>query len=195
MIYVSIDTETSGLDTHYHQVLSIAAIIEDTETKLPFHEIPKFHCIVLWENITGDPAALVMNAKLINTIADYKTWPDGIKENALKQGLTFASPNKVMSLLENFLINNGITSPDFIVAGANFSDFDNKILHGNFPEWRNICKLRRCLEPSHYFLDWINDQRLPSLKDCKKRAGLPGEVAHDALLDAWDVIELLRTKY
>jgi hypothetical protein len=34
-----------------------------------------------------------------------------------------------------------------------------------------------------------------SLDKCKERAKIQGEVTHDALEDAWDVIELLRTQY
>ena len=45
------------------------------------------------------------------------------------------------------------------------------------------------------FVNWINDRQLPNLSDCKKRANLNGVVSHDAIDDAWDVIQLLRTEY
>ena len=62
MIYVSIDIETSGLDHEKHKVLSIGAIIEDTEKKLPYEECPKFNAIVLQNEIIGSPRAI-------------RTWP------------------------------------------------------------------------------------------------------------------------
>jgi hypothetical protein len=39
-----------------------------------------------------------------------------------------------------------------------------------------------------------NDDTLPSLDVCKKRANIDGNVSHNALLDAWDVIQVLRNK-
>ena len=51
MIYVSIDIETSGLDHTKHSVLSIGAIIEDTEKKLPFLKCPRFNAIILQNEI------------------------------------------------------------------------------------------------------------------------------------------------
>jgi hypothetical protein len=45
------------------------------------------------------------------------------------------------------------------------------------------------------FVDWKNDESLPGLSDCKKRAGLSEVVTHNALEDAWDVVELFRKKY
>ena len=46
MKYLSLHTETTGLDRDLDQVIEIGAIIEDTNNPLPFDEIPKFHAIV-----------------------------------------------------------------------------------------------------------------------------------------------------
>ena len=45
------------------------------------------------------------------------------------------------------------------------------------------------------YTEWKEDESLPGLGLCKKRAGLPEEVAHDAVKDAQDVILLLRKEY
>jgi len=45
------------------------------------------------------------------------------------------------------------------------------------------------------FLDWETDEELPSLTNCKARAGIKGNVTHDALEDAWDVVQVLRNFY
>ena len=71
MIYCSIDIETSGLDPEKHKVLSIGAIIEDTEKKLPFEEIPKFNAIVLQNEIVGSPRAITMNQNIISLMGMY----------------------------------------------------------------------------------------------------------------------------
>jgi hypothetical protein len=44
-------------------------------------------------------------------------------------------------------------------------------------------------------VDWKNDKSLPNLTTCKERAGVSGIVTHNALEDAWDVIEVLRKFY
>ena len=45
------------------------------------------------------------------------------------------------------------------------------------------------------FVDWNNDTSLPNLTTCKERAGIEGVVTHDALEDAWDVVQVLRKFY
>lgn len=45
-------------------------------------------------------------------------------------------------------------------------------------------------------MDFKNDDWLPNLTTCKEKAGLEEtEVTHNALDDAWDVIQVLRAKY
>jgi hypothetical protein len=44
-------------------------------------------------------------------------------------------------------------------------------------------------------VDWVNDTSLPNLDTCKFRADIQGVVTHNALEDAWDVIEVLRKFY
>ena len=51
MIYLSIDLETTGLEKDRYQILSFGAILEDTEKKLPYDEIPKFHAAILHNEI------------------------------------------------------------------------------------------------------------------------------------------------
>ena len=68
MKYLSIDIETSGLDPENNQILSIGAIVEDTDNKLSFDEIPKFHVCILADQLIGSPFALQMNKELIEAM-------------------------------------------------------------------------------------------------------------------------------
>ena len=88
------------------------------------------------------------------------------------------------------------TKPTTITAaGKNFGTFDKLFLE-QIPRWNQIVKFRsRIIDPSILFVDWKNDNQLPSLNECKERANVPGVVTHNALEDAWDVIQTLRTKY
>ena len=214
MIYVSVDIETSGLDPEKHKVLSIGAIIEDTEKKLPYDECPKFNAIVLQNEITGSPRALTMNKEIIamigeylegtnetrhlmNTHSDYSFYE---KEDVVKKFYEFLWVNGYGDSVPNqLLVTSRIDSnskPITInVAGKNFGTFDKLFLQ-ELPWWQKLIRTRqRVLDPAILMVDWKNDKSLPNLTQCKERAEIQGIVTHNALEDAWDVIEVLRKFY
>jgi hypothetical protein len=78
------------------------------------------------------------------------------------------------------------------VAGKNFGTFDKPFLE-KLPSWGSHIRIRsRIIDPSVYFVDWKKDDSLPSLNTCKQRAFIDGEVSHNALEDAIDVIKVIR---
>ena len=222
MIYVSIDIETSGLDHEKNCVLSIGAIIEDTEKKLPYEECPKFNAVILQREIFGSPRALTMNKGLIamigeylegndetrfnmDTILDYSFYEkdDVIKEfycfldkNGLGHGLTNSGGmGEVVNGVHRPMINSGTKPITLNVAGKNFGTFDKLFLQ-QLPWWQKLIRTRqRVLDPAILCVDWHKDNSLPSLTTCKERTNIGGEVTHDALEDAWDVIQVLRKFY
>jgi hypothetical protein len=218
MIYVSIDIETSGLDPVKNSVLSIGAIIEDTEKKLTWNEIPKFDAIVLQNEIVGSPRALTMNKKLIENIGDWLEGDTMKKaELSVQTQSEFWEKEDVVKAFYTFLWNNGFSSLEshsmhvdgklkpiidsrtkpitINVAGKNFGTFDKLFLQ-ELPWWQKLIRTRqRVLDPAILYCDWKNDSALPSLTACKERAGIYGLVTHNALEDAWDVIEVLRKFY
>ena len=225
MKYISIDLETTGLEKDRYQILSFGAIIEDTENKLPFSEIPKFHAAILHNELTGSPFALNMNKQIIEAIVHYQTAGDQDEKNDLVQmtGMRFYHEDQVVEGFYRWLYDNGMVEldPNFLnqmvtrdengkiypmitsktkpvtinVAGKNFASFDKHFIE-RLPRWKQLIRIRqRIIDPAVIFTDWKNDDSLPSLDKCKKRAKIQGEVTHDALEDAWDVIELLRTQY
>lgn len=222
MIYVSIDIETSGLEPLNNSVLSFGAIIEDTSKKLPYKKLPKFNAIILQHQITGAPRAISMNKEIISLIGEYMEGNDEdranlehhsdyvfLKEDELAQKfydflfLNGIYPNS--SFLNNHVRNvNGTMIPAFNnhtpsltinVAGKNFGTFD-KLFLDELPWWRKLIKVRqRIIDPSVLYCRWDEDDTIPSLKKCKERAGIDGDVAHTALEDAWDVVQMLRKFY
>ena len=225
MKYISIDLETTGLEKDRYQILSFGAIIEDTENKLPLSEIPKFHAAILHNELTGSPFALNMNKKIIEAIVHYQTAEDQDEKNDLVQmtGMEFYYEDQVVERFYRWLYDNGMVEldPNFLnqmvtrdengkiypmitsktkpvtinVAGKNFASFDKHFIE-RLPRWKQLIRIRqRIIDPAVIFTDWKNDDSLPSLNKCKERAKIQGEVTHDALEDAWDVIELLRTQY
>jgi hypothetical protein len=222
MLYVSIDIETSGLNSDSNHVLSIGAIIEDTTKKLPYEELPKFNAIVLQHTIQGSPRALSMNKDIIelmgsylegndenrkrlNTVSDYKFYKEEdvakefyyfLEENGFGQGIMNSGGYVEVKDGKHRPMINNLTKPIIInVAGKNFGTFDKLFLE-QLPWWQKLIRVRsRILDPSILFCDWNEDDSLPSLIRCKERANIEGIVTHNALEDAWDVIELLRKHY
>lgn len=223
MIYVSVDIETSGLDSEKHKVLSIGAIIEDTEKKLPYEECPKFNAIILQNEIVGSPRAITMNKEIISMIGDYLEGDDETRQNLQTHSdYTFYEKEDVIKEFYWWLNENGLghglvnnsggyieikdgkhrpamnnaTKPITLnVAGKNFGTFDKLFLQ-ELPWWQKLIRTRqRVLDPAILMVDWKNDTSLPNLTTCKERAGVDGIVTHNALEDAWDVIEVLRKFY
>lgn len=219
MRYISIDIETSGLDHQLNNILSMGAIIEDTEKKLPFDECPKFNCIVIQREICGSPRALTMNKDLLSILGDYIESDNDTKKKLIEtSGYKFLEKEEVAKEFYWFLEENGLgygfdayaevkdgkahnmihggTKPITInVAGKNFGTFDKRFLQ-ELPWWQKLIKTRqRILDPAILCVDWKNDEALPSLTQCKERTNIEGHVTHNALDDAWDVIEILRKFY
>lgn len=218
MIYVSIDIETSGLNHDMNHVLSIGAIIEDTTKKLPYEELPKFNAIVLQNNIQGSPRAITMNKEIISLMGEYLEGTNEVREVLdNKSGYQFYEEEDVIKAFYAFLWDNGFSTLDspsihvhgklkpiidgrtkpitINVAGKNFGTFDKLFLQ-ELPWWQKLIRTRqRVLDPAILCVDWVNDTSLPSLTTCKERMNVEGIVTHNALEDAWDVIEILRKFY
>jgi DNA polymerase III epsilon subunit-like protein len=222
MKYISVDIETTGLDPEKNKIISVAAIIEDTENKLPFDQCPKFNVAVLQNELIGSARAITINKQLISDIADYqdanietrklidseseykfvtedeiaKNFYWWLDENGLGNGLN--ENNGYSTIVDGKIkpVINGSTRPITInVAGKNFATFDMLFLK-QLPWWQKLIKIRqRVLDPAILVVDWKNDTSLPNLKQCKERTGIEGIVTHNALEDAWDVIEVMRKFY
>lgn len=223
MIYVSIDIETTGLEPLNNNVLSFGAIIEDTDKKLPYEKLPKFNALVIQNQITGSPRAITMNKEIISLIGSYIEGSEDDKANLINHSeYLFLKEDELVQKFYDFLYINGIlpnkaydpnmyvravngnmlpmfnnnTPPITInVAGKNFATFDKLFLE-ELPWWKKIIKIRqRIIDPSVLYCKWDEDNALPSMSTCKERANLSGDVAHTALEDAWDVVQMLRKFY
>lgn len=224
MKYISIDIETTGLDSELDQVLSIGAIIEDTENQLPFNEIPKFHGVIKRNRIEGGLYAINLNKDLLETMNQYMCARDQDEMDDItnETGMQFFDESEIVQefyywLAENEFIefndsssfgsvvarNGKMTSAitdktktqHITVAGKNFATFDKRFIE-RLPKWKQLFKIRqRIIDPAVLYVDWKEDESLPGLSQCKERAGLDNHVSHNAVEDAWDVIELIRKKY
>lgn len=83
-----------------------------------------------------------------------------------------------------------------VAAGKNYASFDGVMLKNRIDKWSDKIRTgHKIIDPGTLFIDWDNDDKVPGLDKCKERAGIPGLVTHNAVEDAWDVVEVLRTNY
>lgn len=197
MKYVSIDIETTGLDPETCQILQIGAVIEDTLNPAPLEELPKFQCIVEHENYSGSPFALSLNSWILKILGglENKTKDERLEyrkyHNILPAGLVAKS-------FQMWLASNGIPAEatscvKINAAGKNFASFD-KVFLQKLPNWSSNVQIRqRILDPAILLMNWQTDESLPNLQVCMDRCELAGEVTHDALQDAIDVVRVIRS--
>jgi DNA polymerase III epsilon subunit-like protein len=221
MKYISIDIETTGLDPVNDQVLSIGAIIEDTNNPLKFEDIPKFHGVIKRNRIEGGLYAINLNRELLETLNHYLTAADQDEKKDIVNmtGMDFYEEDEIVEQFYYWLVSNdlvdlnkvidhgyvttftgtmvppitrGTNSIQINAAGKNFATFDKLFLE-RLPRWKQLIKIRqRIIDPSVLYVNWESDSCLPSMSECKVRAGLPGMVTHNAVEDAWDVVQLIR---
>ena len=189
MRYVSLDLETSGPHPQRHQVLELAAVIEDSRHPLPLAELPAFRRVVRHPEYVGTAGALALNARLLAELAQKTPNPE------------LCTPAELLPQLRVFLLAHGFR-PDakdcvaVTMAGKNVASYDLGFLQ-ELPGWGSLVRADPAmLDPAAFYLNWHKDSRLPSMSICKARACFPDrEVAHEALADALDVVRLLRPFY
>lgn len=183
--FISIDTETTGLDDERCQILEFAAVLDDL-TK-PIEERKAFHCIVNLEEIIGQPYALAMNHEILKIIADGpRKHPE----------LMFLTPDKIASAFWGWVETVYADEPgfkSFSPAGKNFAGFDWQFTK-RLPGWKRMVRQRhRYIDPAPlYWNPDIDGTILPDSDTCCQRAGLEKMTVHRALPDAYDTCDMIR---
>lgn len=194
MKYISIDTETTGIDPSLDQVLEIGAIIEDTNNPMSFEDLPKFNVILLYDRYQGTPFAINMNKRIWEILAYVP--PKGTTEH-----IKYCAEHRIIPASEaahhfnKWLSECGMKGRS-VIAGKNIAGFDVPFLN-NLPNWKENVKFHnRVIDPGSIMIDWKNDDVPPNSEECKRRARLEDDtIAHNALYDAWDMIQILRSQY
>ncbi|QDA59840.1 3'-5' exonuclease family protein [Hymenobacter jejuensis] len=189
MRYISLDLECTGGNPDRHQIIELAAIIEDTKRPLPLEELPTFRRAVRHPEYVGTAGALALNAGLMQELAEKEPRAD------------HCTIQELVPQLREFLLAYGY-KPDqrgrlgLVLAGKNIGSFDLGFLR-LLPGWGTLLYAEPAmLDPAVFYLNWKKDSRLPTMAICKARAKLEDPtVAHTAVADALDVIRLLRPFY
>lgn len=200
MKYISIDLETTGLDAENNQILEFGAVLEDTNNILPLDDLPTYHAYIKHPggNITGNIFALNLNAGIIANLKNEKDLKDQYNYlNVDELADDFLGWLKIQGLEIKAKHHDHGTDyyTTITVAGKNFAGFDRKFIN-KVPGFSKKIRIRqRVIDPAVLFVDWKEDECLPSLDECKVKAGIDGVVTHLAVDDAMDVIKLLRKSY
>jgi hypothetical protein len=191
--YLSVDIESTGLDHTWCQMIEFGCVYDDLRDRLPTAKLPRFHCYVAHDRIVGEPYALAMNWKIIDRIARRE------------KGYTYLPPDQFHRAFCEWLVGVGYSvgptngEIEVNVAGKNFSGFDKNFIspylgRQTYP-FTSVRFRHRVLDVAPLYFDPSTDDVLPDLKTCLARAGITKEVAHTAIEDAMDVVQLVRYAY
>lgn len=219
---VSIDLETTGLDSESCQILEIGLVFDNTTVAVKRENIdeyletlPTARCYVKHKRIQGEPYALMMNASIIRQLALSAPQKFCIAED----GTEIIPPYEIAYWIKSHIadIIPKEQQKKVTVAGKNFQSFDVRFLQKvedwseveerlNLPltavfdlpkaveDWSEVEERlnSRVLDPGSLYFDPFKDNVPPSLEDCLLRAGFDKKVSHTAVDDAKDVLRVLR---
>lgn len=192
MKYVSLDLETTGLDSNLHQIIEIACVIDDLRKPVDIESLGSgnrahgFSTLVVHENYNFSHWAMKTHLKngLINELLTRVG-------QAGQMGPSQAG-GWLIQFLTSHSLYEAIQGKRPTVAGKNFARFDAPFLlklHGFSigQEWWH----HRSLDVGSLYAK-ATDTELPSTEECLKRAGLKSGGNHRAMDDALDVVRLVR---
>jgi oligoribonuclease len=189
--YASIDLETTGLDPSYCRIIQFGAVLDDLES--PLDELPRYEVLVLNEgnHYPGQSYAFKMNADLMGRIAKcHATLDKGEEETEY-----WVTHQTLSRDFQRFLQAWDWDGEGLLCAGKNYASFDARFLD-LVPGWQERIKPRhRTLDPGSMYFEAGDGSRPPGLSKCLQRAGIENtEVAHTAVADALQVVQLIRFK-
>jgi oligoribonuclease (3'-5' exoribonuclease) len=199
MKYISIDIETTGLDVNKCQIIEFGAIIEDSNNIMEFEELPKFHCHFKYDFYNLSPNAMEIN---YNKILEVNKLNLPLNHHeidiSMNVDLCYDGNDYGISWFKTHFsdwILKYYGENEIVFAGKNVSSFDLKFLENKGFFGSDLVKYRAVLDPTTVYVDWEKDKLPPSLNKCLERAKVKKKVTHNALEDAFDVIQVLRKKY
>jgi hypothetical protein len=211
--YLSVDTETSGLDPDKSELLEVGIVVFDTEdSELVLTSYNSLRIVFVKEQIQGNIFAINMNINLLNEILTMSKEFDKLDTGTIIEKVsdsltTWYVDIRRVRLLDTMFLSNYLDEDNQVigdltykltawlsaakvkgklnVAGKNFAMFDKAFLE-KFSCFRKVI-LRKM---SHKVLDigsmYVSkeDKCLPSLDECLQKAGINEAVPHNAVDDA-----------
>lgn len=207
MKYVSMDAETTGLNTEKDLVLQIGAVVDDPKWWTPgpdfiaVEDLPAIKINLMHERLTGQITAIAMNGWIFQQMREYLDANNDTEKAELESKYGFFVPhyeaaNKLTTFLREHVDNNPKKPVRLNVAGKNFGTYDWPLLK-RIPRWdENILMRQRIMDPAMlWWKPYEDGDSLPNLATCMERAGIVPNVTHDALEDSRDVVRCIRNFY
>ena len=178
MVVTAIDIETGGLDPETCQILEIAVVIDDLNDQKPLDQLSFFHTLVRHKIYIGEPYALFLNARIFKMLSDKATPAMDTQEAA--------------TALHDFFFQH-FKKDKINVLGKNVATFDYRFFMRD-PHLRRVADRffrHRMIDIGALYLT-PNDDQIPGMEECMRRAGIEPVVTHEALQDCKDTIRLMR---
>jgi oligoribonuclease (3'-5' exoribonuclease) len=191
MNLVSLDLETTGLDTKACDIIELAFVV-DYDSTIAVEDLPYFESLVLREDnqYVCEAYAAAMNQDLFYEIASLHKKLKGSDE--LKNFFLGRVLMDAHAFLAPFVREHG----QFALLGKNIGSFDAQFIK-NHQSFASSSFLENFY---HAYLDvgglyaQPGDRKVPSSGEVYKRAGLAQNVKHRALDDARCVLKAARLK-
>lgn len=182
-LYLSLDIETTGLNSDRHQILEVAGVLNLNH--MDVRSCPNFRFLVKPEgDIIGNPYALVMNQRLLSMLADGKGIP------AAEVGLMIAEVMQVWK--ERY----GDPDTKFHLLGKNVSGFDYQFVKKQIPGWPDHLIHYRMLDIGSMYATMKGIPGQSELdKEVSARLLFDEGSEHQAYPDACVALELARQKF
>ncbi len=212
MKYISIDTETTGLDASRDMLLELALVVADTEKPFELTTDNSLRIVFCRKKITGTIEAITLNNQLLQELLDINRKYFSLEEDEPGAAKVFHQENNTLYInldkgeyfteevleqtINNFLVQNGIEKEERLnIAVKNLASFDQDFLEALVALKLAIIKRmhHRVLDVGSMYLQ-VEDRQVPALKTCMERAGIVGEVTHTAIEDAVLVIKCIEAK-
>lgn len=201
MKYLTIDLETTGLDTREDQVLEIGAVVDDIPrgggNLTPLEELPRFRAVLRRDRVEGHPMAMAMHGDLFRYM------------HAKKPADDVCSPADAVSRFESFLCQHFPVDPAknqarVTIAGKNVGGFDMEFL-SRLPRFRKQggevhlglhVLLARVIDPGTLFF-WpdFDEYSLPGTDEIMRRCGIEETSDHTAVGDCLLVVRAIRAYF
>lgn len=219
MKYISIDTETTGLDSLNCDLLEVGIVIFDSQNRFEQSIDNTLRIVLVQDNIRGNTFAINMNQNLIKEMLNIApqfdlpnadliietefnnttTWFVDLRNKNILDKLYNYKNEDALNILKYKLtefLSNAKIHGKLNIAGKNFSNFDKLFLE-KYSCFKTTILNRarhRVLDVGSMYVN-KNDESLPDLKECLKRANLNFEVPHTAVEDAILVVKAAQYKF
>jgi len=217
--FLSIDVESTGLDPINSELLELGIVIFDSAIKFEQKASNSLRVVFCKEQIQGNIFAINMNIDLLNEINKYnsvfkKGEHDGYMvvttptlttiyvnvapvtdSDNFFSFITRTAMSHTCDMIKDFLINAGVEGK-YNIAGKNYSNFDKGFIC-KYDQLEDLIvknSRHRVLDIGSMYVQ-ADDEVIPNLSECLKRAGLPAEVPHTAVDDAILVVKAAQYKF